>query len=327
MYEEFYKLNVNPFRLTPNPAFYYASKGHARVMAYLEYGIEQGDGFIVVTGDVGTGKTTIIETLVNELKENRELIVCQISSTQVDDGDLLQMIAASLNLKCESLSKASLLNLLKNFLLEKHAENKRVLLIVDEVQNMPMRSLEELRMLSNFQEDGKPLIQNFLVGQQQFKSTMNNKDMEQLKQRVIASYHLDALNAEDTEHYINYRLERAGYKNDPVFKPESYAGIYDFTDGVPRRINVFCERLMLHSAMSELHTIDALTVDHVINEFNEESEESKNDKPVLIAKTKTSSRKEKNKSKNNEFKERIDHLERRIYNLENLIQGLIEDNE
>jgi len=325
MYEEFYKLNTNPFRLTPNPAFYYASKGHARVMAYLEYGIEQGDGFIVVTGDVGTGKTTIIETLINKLKENRDIIVSQIASTQVDEGDLLQMIASSLGLKCDSVSKASLLNLLKNYLLEKHTENKRVLLIVDEVQNMPMRSLEELRMLSNYQEDGKPLIQSFLVGQQQFKSTMNKKDMEQLKQRVIASYHLDALDAEETKHYIDYRLDRAGYQNDPVFEQESFDEIYEFTDGVPRRINVFCERLMLYSAMSELHAVNAETVAQVIGEFNEESTSSIKSNLAVKLKRKSPVSTEKSESNNKEYDDRLRHLERRIYKLENLIESLLDD--
>ena len=270
MYEEIYKLSGNPFKLTPNPEFFYPSRIHKKVMAYLQYGLEQGDGFIVVTGNVGTGKTTIIQTLTKELEAKNDIILSQITSTQLNEGELIRMVAVSFGLSINKQSKAALLKNLENFLREKSREKKRVLLIVDEVQNLPKRSLEELRMLSNYQDQGKPLFQSFLVGQQQFKKIINRADMEQLKQRVIASYHLEPLDRDDMQKYIEYRLERVGWQDDPKFDTAAHEKIYLFTEGVPRRINIFCGRLLLHSALEGLHTITEQTINDVIDEFAED---------------------------------------------------------
>jgi len=323
MYEEIYKLTGNPFKLTPNPDFFYPSRTHKKVMAYLQYGVEQGDGFIVVTGDVGTGKTTLIQALINELKQNADIIVSQLTSTQLDEGELLRMIAASFGLPSENVTKAALLNSLEKFLREKHSQHKRVLLIVDEAQNMPKRSLEELRMLSNYQENGRPLFQSFLLGQQQFKKIINRKDMEQLKQRVIASYHLDALDEEETKKYIEYRLECVGWKKDPEFLDSACKKIFEYTEGVPRRINVFCERLLLHAAMEELHQIKLETVDVIIDEFGEETTRN-NRKKLSLKKRNQSGKDEQVSSVEADLETRIRRLERKLIRLEETVDSLLD---
>jgi len=326
MYEEIYNLKGNPFKLTPNPEFYYPSRIHKKVMAYLQYGVEQGDGFIVVTGNVGTGKTTIIQTLTNELKNNNDIILAQITSTQLDEGELIRMVAASFGLSINNKSsKAALLNNLEKFLRKKSKEGKRVLLIVDEVQNMPLKSLEELRMLSNYQEQGKPLFQSFLVGQQQFKKIINRADMEQLKQRVIGSYHLEALDNEDTRKYINYRLDCVGWSNDPKIESAAYEKIYLFTEGVPRRINILCGRLMLHAAIEELHVITSKTINEVLAEFSEENNGPQR-KSGVLRKTAMAANPADNE-KLTILEKRMRQFERKLKRIEDTIDTLIDDYE
>lgn len=275
MYENFYNLSGNPFRLTPNTEFYYASKGHSRVMAYLQYGFEQGDGFVVVTGPIGTGKTTLIQMLLEELKENQNLIIAQIVTTQLEANDLLKMVSASFKLNYKGLSKPVLLKNLERYLEKQAQEGRRVLLIVDEAQNLPMRSLEELRMLSNYQMKGKQLLQSFLVGQEEFKTILNADNLEQLRQRVIASYHLGPLNKTETKGYIEHRLRHVGWREDPVFTEDANEKIFEFTEGIPRRINSVCDRLMLYGCLEELHQLDGTDVEIVISELDEENVGSK----------------------------------------------------
>ena len=325
MYEEIYKLSGNPFKLTPNPEFFYPSRIHKKVMAYLQYGVEQGDGFIVVTGNVGTGKTTIIQTLTSELKTKNDIILSQITSTQLNEGELIRMVASSFGLPINRQSKAALLNSLEKFLRKKSRENKRVLLIVDEAQNMPKRSLEELRMLSNYQEQGRPLFQSFLVGQQQFKKIINRSDMEQLKQRVIASYHLDPLDKDDTQEYIEYRLKCVGWQHDPMFEEAAYEKIYQFTEGVPRRINILCGRLILHAAIEELHVITVKTIDDVIEEFNEESNQ-----PQRRSRAHLKSAEQATAAGTSKFatlEKRMRRLERKLKQIEDTVEMLIDDYE
>lgn len=237
------------------------------------------------------------------------------------------MVAVSFGLQINKQSKAALLNSLEAFLREMAREKKRVLLIVDEAQNMPKRSLEELRMLSNYQEQGRPLFQSFLVGQQQFKKIINRADMEQLKQRVIASYHLDPLDKDDTQKYIEYRLVQVGWQHDPKFEEDSYEKIYQFTEGVPRRINILCGRVILHAAIEQLHTITALTIDDVIEEFAEENNLPQHSLGML-SKTKTvNKRKAASDSKIVLLEKRMRSLERKLKRIENTIDTLIDDYE
>ncbi len=270
MYESFYKLSAKPFQLSPDPRFFFGSKGHKRAMSYLRYGLSQGEGFIIITGGVGTGKTTLVRALFEDLaKEN--VVAAQLVTTHLEADDTLRMVAASFGLAHEGASKASILKNLETFLLARAREGKRVLLVIDEAQSLPVGSLEELRMLSNFQEDGRALLQSFLLGQEEFKATLQLDGLEQLRQRVIAAYHLDPLAVEESREYIEHRLRLVGWNCDPEFTAAAYGEIYAHTMGVPRKINTFCDRLLLFGYLEELHQLDVQQVREVIAELQQES--------------------------------------------------------
>ncbi|MDX1251055.1 MAG: AAA family ATPase [Gammaproteobacteria bacterium] len=269
MYESFYKLRDKPFQLSPDPRFFFGSRSHKRAMAYLRYGVNQGEGFIVVTGDIGTGKTTLMRALFADLaREN--VVAAQLVTTQLEADDMLRMVAASFGLAHEGVSKAALLKNLEVFLTARAREGKRVLLMVDEAQNIPPRALEELRMLSNFQSGEKALLQSFLLGQEEFRHILQSDGLEQLRQRVIAAYHLNPLDADETRAYIEHRLRMAGWTADPAFSEGAYTAIHEATGGIPRRINTFCDRLLLYGFLEEIHTIDEKAVAAVAEELRQE---------------------------------------------------------
>jgi general secretion pathway protein A len=269
MYDDFYKLTGKPFQLTPDHKFFFNSKGHNRAMAYLRYGLEQGEGFIVITGGIGTGKTTLVRNLFDELS-GMNVMAAQLVTTQVDPDDMLRMVCASFGLAHEGLNKATLLHNLEAIARARHAEGKQILLVVDEAQNLPARSVEELRMLSNFQVENRALVQTFLLGQEEFKRTLQSPGMEQVRQRIIASYHLEPLSPDETEKYILHRLSLVGWKEDPTFADGVFRMIYDFTGGVPRRINAMCDRLMLYGCLEEIHHMEKDAVLAVMQELEQE---------------------------------------------------------
>ena len=269
MYESFFNLRGKPFQLNPDPAFFYGSRGHRRAMAYLEYGLHQSEGFIVVTGEVGAGKTTIVRSLLEGLDSAR-VVAANLVSTQVGPGDLLRMVAAAFGVPTRNLDKADLLLTLETFLVSATAAGKRALLVVDEAQNLSPEAVEELRMLSNFQLEDHALLQSFLVGQPEFRDIMQSESMLQLRQRVIATYHLGPLDAEETRAYIEHRLRHVGWDNDPAFEPAVFNPIYAFTGGIPRKINTLCDRLLLATFLADRHDIDETTVREVIEDLKQE---------------------------------------------------------
>ncbi|MCP5157216.1 MAG: AAA family ATPase [Ectothiorhodospiraceae bacterium] len=269
MYRSFYGLTAKPFNLTPDPRFFFNSRAHKRALAYLRYGIKQGEGFIIVTGDVGTGKTMLVSTLFQSLSRDN-VIGAQIVTTQMQADDLLRMVAAGFDLPYQRVTKAAILRSLESYFRSVVDEGKRVLLVVDEAQGLPRRAIEELRMLSNFTYKGRSLLQSFLLGQREFRTTMRSEGFEQLRQRVIAAYHLRPLDAEETRGYIEHRLKLVGWKGDPAFQPEVFEGIHQFTGGVPRRINTLADRLLLYGYLEELHTIDVKALDSVASDIIEE---------------------------------------------------------
>jgi len=244
MYEIFYGLSGKPFQLNPDPAFYFGSRQHRRAMAYLEYGLHQNEGFIVVTGDVGAGKTTIVRSLLDKL-DAEQVVAGNLVSTQVDADDTLRLVASSFGLRTKDIEKSDLLLSLEAFLVSVSRQGKRALLIVDEAQNLTPRAVEELRMLSNFQLETHALLQSFLVGQPEFRRTMQSPHMLQLRQRVIAACHIGPLDADETRGYIEHRLKCVGWNGDPNFQPGAYEGIYKASAGIPRRINAVCDRMLL----------------------------------------------------------------------------------
>jgi general secretion pathway protein A len=269
MYEPFYRLSGKPFQLSPDPSFFYESRVHRRAYAYLEYGLYQGEGFIVITGEVGAGKTLLVRNLLEHLDAD-QVVAAHLVSTQLDADDLLRAVAASLGLPIKGTDKASLLAELERFLNRLAAERKRALLIVDEAQNLTPRAVEELRMLSNFQVGGRALLQSFLIGQPELRRTLQGPDMQQFRQRVIASYHLSRLDALETRAYIEHRLKQVGWAGDPKLEDDAYASIFAFTDGIPRRINLVCNRLLLAGFLNEKHVLDATDVETVAREMKEE---------------------------------------------------------
>ena len=269
MYRDFFKLKGKPFQLSPDARFFYPSKEHRRALSFLQYGLSQGDGFIVITGDVGTGKTTLVQALLGELNA-KDTLVANIVTTQLQEDDLLSLVAMNFGLRVTAPGKATLLRELETFLIHRAREGKRVLLIVDEAQNLPPKSVEELRMLSNFQGQGRPLLQVFLLGQEEFRATLLSEGFEQLRQRVIATYHLNPLEADETRTYIEHRLGLVGWRNDPSIDDGAYERIFAFTLGVPRRINNLCDRILLYSYLEERHAVDGDVVRIVANEIGTE---------------------------------------------------------
>lgn len=269
MYESYFRLRGKPFQLNPDPAFFFGSRGHKRAMAYLEYGLHQSEGFIVITGEIGAGKTTIVRSLLEQLDPAR-VVAANLVSTQIDANDMLRMVAAAFGVPSRSLDKAGLLLALETFLVSVAADGRRALLVVDEAQNLTPAAVEELRMLSNFQLEDHALLQSFLVGQPEFRDIMQSGAMQQLRQRVIASYHLGPLDAQETRAYIEHRLVRVGWNRDPDFEPGAFTAIYGFTAGIPRRINTLCDRLLLGAYLAERHMIAEADVREVIDELREE---------------------------------------------------------
>lgn len=268
MYEAFYHLRTKPFLLSPDPRFFFSSRGHRRAVAYLVYGAHQGEGFIVITGEIGAGKTMLVARLAQMLAR-QNLVLGQVVSTRLGPDDLVRMVAAAFGLPQHD-SKAVLLDRLGQFLLACNQQGKRALLIVDEAQNLPSMSVEELRMLSNFVQGNRPLLQTFLLGQPEFRRTLQGPDMEQLRQRVLAAYHLGPLDQAETEAYILHRLRTAGWSGDPSFSPDAFPLIHEYTGGIPRRINILCDRLMLMGCLDQKHALTGADAMVVIEEMQQE---------------------------------------------------------
>lgn len=269
MYESYYGLSDKPFRLRPDPDFFFGSKGHQRAMSYLEYGLSQGEGFIVITGEVGAGKTTLVRRLLNKL-DSTQIVSAHLSNTYLNPADTLSMVASAFGLPAEGASKSTLLNRLEQFFLQCEQKGRRALLIVDEAQNLTPETLEELRMLSNFQSGEKSLLQTFLLGQPEFRITLHSASMLQLRERVIATYHLGPLDEEETRTYIEHRLHTVGWKNQPSLSAAAHAAIYAYTGGIPRKINLLCDRLLLMGYLEELRAFGAEEVAMVVKDIGAE---------------------------------------------------------
>lgn len=269
MYEGFYHLRAKPFRLSPDHRFFFASRVHKEALTFLRYGLSQDEGFVVITGAPGTGKTTLAQILLKEM-DRSGVVVAHLTTTQLDAEEMLRMITASFGLRCEGMNKTDLLKTLEGFLLAQSRENRRVLLVVDEAQNLPPRSIEELRMLSNLQVEEKALLQIFLLAQTQFRQTLERRDLEQFLQRVIASYHLTELEEDECQQYIESRLQHVGWQGDPQFTAVAYKEIFKYTQGMPRRINMLCDRLMLFGFLEERHEIDEALVRVATDELQKE---------------------------------------------------------
>src|SRR5438477_1180997 len=269
MYEDFYGLAGKPFQLNPDPAFYFGSRGHKRAFAYLQYGLYQSEGFIVITGEIGAGKTTIVRSLFEQIDRDK-LVAAQLVSTQLDADDMLRAVGAAFGLPVKAVGKAVLLASLEAFLCQTALDKKRALLVVDEAQNLTPKAIEELRMLSNFQLGDQALLQSFLIGQPELRKMMQSPQMQQLRQRVIASYHLGPLDKAETQAYIEHRLTHVGWKDKPRFEPSCFDLSHRWRAGIPRRINTLCNRLMLAGFLGEKHVIAPTDVQAIAREIRDE---------------------------------------------------------
>lgn len=269
MYEKHFGFSGTPFSLNPDPSFFFQSKGHGNALSYLRFGVFQGEGFVVVTGEIGAGKTTLVRALLSELDE-RSIVAAQIVSTQLEAGDLLRSVAIAFGLTPKNLTKAELIASIEAFLTLLVTQNKRALLIVDEAQNLGLQAIEELRMLSNFQLGNHALLQSFLVGQPELRELLTSRPMEQFRQRVIASCHLGPMDALETRAYVQHRLEKVGWNERPAISADAFGRIHERTSGIPRRVNLLCNRLLLSAYLSNDDCIESSTVDSVADDASAE---------------------------------------------------------
>jgi putative secretion ATPase (PEP-CTERM system associated) len=269
MYAKFYGFETLAFQLTPDPRFFYESTEHRRAMAHLTYGLHHAEGFIVITGEVGAGKTMLVDRLLSQI-DPKSYLTARIVTTQLSGDDLLRMVASGFGLDHEGLAKGTLLTRIQEFVLAQFRAGRRALLIIDEAQNLSFEALEELRMLSNIAVGSATALQSFLLGQPQFRVVLGNQALDQLRQRITAAYHLGPLNEADTRGYVEHRLSCAGWKGDPQFTDDCFEPIYRQTGGVPRRINSLCSRLLLFSFLDGSHTISRADAAQVAAELQAE---------------------------------------------------------
>jgi putative secretion ATPase (PEP-CTERM system associated) len=279
MYIEHYGLSGAPFQLTPDARFWFASRTHRKAMAYLGYGLAQAEGFIAITGEIGAGKSTLAAHLLAKIDRAR-LTAIEIVSTQVEGDDMLRLVAQRLGIASEGASKAQLLENVEQALEDENRAGKRVLIMVDEAQNLPVSALEELRMLSNFQLGGRALVQILLLGQPEFRDRIAGPGLEQLRQRIIATHHLEPMEADEIGEYVRHRLAMVGWSGRPELTPGALEALFHFTGGVPRRLNQLLNRLLLHGAVEGLDRIDRSAVHAVADDL--EIERPRNDnEPAL----------------------------------------------
>ena len=265
MYLEHFKLNELPFRLSPDPQFLYLSKHHARAKAYMESTIWFTDGFVVITGEIGAGKTTLIETFLRELQ--KDVVVAQINQTQLSPTAFLQSVLVQFGFSPFKMKKPEVLATLNQFLVEQYAAGRKVLLIIDEAQNLNHKVLEEVRMLSGIETTKDKVLRIILAGQPELNEKLDSPELTQLVQRVRLRFHLSALSPTDTSGYIDHRLEVAGSQGRRIFHEDTYPLIYRYTGGVPRLVNTLCDTAMMAAFGGERDTVGVADVQSAVEEL------------------------------------------------------------
>ena len=270
MFDNFYGLSGKPFQLTPDPEFYFRSITHRKALSYLGYGLAQGEGFIVITGEIGSDKSTLIAHMMQNL-DMGQVTVAQIVTSKLDEEEVVHVVAGAMGLDVEGHDKATALTEIEGHLHEEARAGRRCLLVIDESQNLSVSALEELRMFSNFQLGSHPLLQTLLLGQPEFRTTLQNEPgLEQLRQRVIAAHHLEPMQKDEIEPYIIHRLKKVGWDGNPSFDQRIFAELHEASGGIPRRVNQIANRLMLLGAVEECSHIDAAMLQSVLTELESE---------------------------------------------------------
>ncbi len=271
MYNDHYGLSGRPFQLTPDPRFYFESGTHKKAMAYLGYGLAQGEGFIVITGEIGSGKTTLTGHLLNTVDPLR-IKAIRLVSTQLNGDELLTSIATNFGLEAVGVDKATLLDRIESKLIDHARTGQKTLIIVDEAQNLDQSALEELRMLSNFQAGEHAMVQLLLLGQPEFKDRVDTApELEQLRQRVIATHHLAAMQPDEVRPYIEHRLKLVGWTGTPSLSDSAIQPLYGYSGGMPRKINNIMTRVLLMGSLEKRAEIDGPLVDAVIADLSRDA--------------------------------------------------------
>ena len=265
MYTDMFRLRELPFRLTPDPEFLYLSKNHARAKAYMESTVWFTDGFVVITGEIGSGKTTLIETFLSELE--KDVVVAQINQTQVSAVEFLQAVLVQFGFSPFRMKKAELISTLNSFLIEQYSAGRKVMLIIDEAQNLSLRTLEEVRMLSGVETTKDKVLRIILAGQPELSTKLDSPELVQLAQRVRLRFHLTALSEDDSKAYIRHRLEVAGSGGREIFEESAFPLIYRYAGGVPRLINTLCETAMMAAYTADLDHVRREDVRSAIDEL------------------------------------------------------------
>ncbi len=265
MYELFYGFKEKPFRLLADPSFLYLSKKHELALTYLEYGLSEQAGFIVITGEVGSGKTTLIKYLINKL-DKRSIKTALIFNTNITPKEFLEIIAREWNITGLNKDKTDLYDGIYNFLIHEYESRNSVLLIIDEAQNLSDATLEEIRMLSNVNDEKQPLLHIILLGQPNLRDRLNQRNLEQLRQRISVHYHLEPLDYEDTIGYVKHRLQKAGGQNMELFTQGAIDSIYQNSRGIPRIINIICDTALVYGFAEGLEQITKPIIENVIQE-------------------------------------------------------------
>lgn len=267
MYEKFYGLSERPFRILPDPDYLYLSAKHRLALVYLEYGLMNQAGFIVITGEIGTGKTTLIRTLLGKL--DPEMRVASIFNTNTIPEELLEMILREFEIPSSGQGKTEYLNRLHHYLIEEYRQGHRVMLIVDEAQNLSLEALEEIRLISNLQTEKEHLIQIVLVGQPSLRAKLSHPRLAQFAQRISVHYHLLALDQPETNLYVEHRLRVAGFNGSALFSPGALDLIFEVTHGIPRLINILCDAALVYGYADELKTIEREVIEQVLADKKE----------------------------------------------------------
>lgn len=264
MYESFFKLTEKPFNTTPDSKFFFPSLRHTEALNNLVYAISERRGFVVITGEIGAGKTTVCRTLLNKLEPNTKVAV--ITNTHLNCKELIEQILEELEVGYTPGSKRKLIAQLNEFLIKQLSQNINVVLIIDEAQNLTTRVLEEVRMLSNLETEKEKLIQIILMGQPQLKAKLEHAKLLQFKQRIALNYHLEGLSQEETNNYIQHRIKLASSNGTDIFTQEAVEKIYDYSRGIPRLINLVCDSALLSGYVMSQPQIDVKIINEVISE-------------------------------------------------------------
>jgi len=324
LYTSFYGLKEKPFNLNPDPSYLFWSSGHENAYTHLEYAITENKGFGVITGEVGSGKTTLINHLINKIPKDFHLAL--INNPDVSPVQLLKMICNEYELEITGDDKTSLLESIYSFLLQTYANQQRVILIIDEAQNLPTETIEEIRMLSNREAEKEHLIQIILVGQPELKEKLQRRSLRQFTQRVTVHAHLGRLTTDDVKRYIRHRLKVAGADNPDLFTQDAIEALQSYSEGIPRLINIICDTALVYGFADELKSIDRTVIDQVLADrksggilFGGQQADPRRNMENTERET---GREAPDKSSKTELEVRLNSLERRVQILENITDNL-----